>query len=53
MLPTAKDRAGYVGQLEYLSATGAPRGALVYMSLGETVWVSNDHDRVPVAAELA
>jgi ATP-dependent exoDNAse (exonuclease V) beta subunit len=34
------ERSGYVGQLsEYLAATGAPRGALVYMSLGEIVWV--------------
>ena len=33
-------RAGYVHQLQrYLSATGASRGALVFMSLGEIVWV--------------
>jgi hypothetical protein len=25
----------------YLSATGAPRGALVFMSLGEIVWVQH------------
>ena len=32
--PSAQDRAGYRGQLaEYLEATGAMRGALVYMSL--------------------
>ena len=32
--------AGYVHQLQrYLSATGASRGALVFMSLGEIVWV--------------
>jgi hypothetical protein len=38
--PTARDRAGYRGQLaEYLRATGALRGALVYMSLGEVEWV--------------
>jgi ATP-dependent exoDNAse (exonuclease V) beta subunit len=38
--PTARDRAGYRGQLaEYLSATGAGRGALVYMSLGEVEWI--------------
>jgi ATP-dependent exoDNAse (exonuclease V) beta subunit len=38
--PTARDRAGYRGQLaEYLTATGALRGALVYMSLGEVEWV--------------
>jgi ATP-dependent exoDNAse (exonuclease V) beta subunit len=40
--PAAGDRAGYRGQLaEYLTATGAPRGALVYMSLGEVEWVEN------------
>ena len=33
-------RAGYMQQLEmYLSATGAPRGAVVFMSLGEIAWV--------------
>jgi hypothetical protein len=38
--PSAQDRAGYRGQLaEYLAATGALRGALVYMSLGQIEWV--------------
>jgi hypothetical protein len=38
--PGQDERSGYVGQLsEYLAATGAPHGALVYMSLGEVVWV--------------
>jgi hypothetical protein len=38
--PSVLDRAGYRGQLaEYLAATGAPRGALVYMSLGQIEWV--------------
>jgi hypothetical protein len=38
--PSQGERSGYIGQLsEYLAATGAPRGALVYMSLGEIVWV--------------
>lgn len=38
--PTPQDRAGYVGQLvTYLKATGAPRGALVFMSRDEVVWV--------------
>lgn len=38
--PSAQDRAGYRGQLaEYLEATGAMRGALVYMSLGQIEWV--------------
>jgi ATP-dependent exoDNAse (exonuclease V) beta subunit len=34
--PRQDERSGYVGQLsEYLAATGAPQGALVYMSLDE------------------
>jgi CRISPR-associated exonuclease Cas4 len=38
--PTASTRAAYAGQLrDYLEATGAARGALVFMSLGEIVWV--------------
>lgn len=38
--PTANERAGYVGQLaDYLAATGAARGAIVYMTRGEVVWV--------------
>jgi ATP-dependent exoDNAse (exonuclease V) beta subunit len=38
--PNAQDRAGYRGQLtKYLEATGALRGALVYMSLGQIEWV--------------
>lgn len=41
--PAARDRAGYRGQVgEYLKATGASRGALVYMSLGEVEWVDGD-----------
>jgi ATP-dependent exoDNAse (exonuclease V) beta subunit len=41
--PSREERLGYIGQLsEYLSATRARRGALVYMSLGEVVWVEND-----------
>jgi ATP-dependent exoDNAse (exonuclease V) beta subunit len=40
--PTAEERRSYVGQLtDYLVATGAPKGALVYMTIGEIVWV--DH----------
>jgi CRISPR-associated exonuclease Cas4 len=39
--PAPSVRAGYVRQLRrYLSATGASRGALVFMSLGEVVWVT-------------
>ena len=42
--PTPSVRAGYVRQLRhYLSATGASRGAVVFMSLGEIVWVANDY----------
>jgi CRISPR-associated exonuclease Cas4 len=38
--PTASVRAAYTGQLrDYLEATGAGRGALVFLSLGEVVWV--------------
>jgi CRISPR-associated exonuclease Cas4 len=38
--PTAGVRAGYIGQLrDYLEATGAARGALVFMSIGEVVCV--------------
>jgi ATP-dependent exoDNAse (exonuclease V) beta subunit len=41
--PSGEERLAYIGQLsEYLSATGARRGALVYMSLGEVVWVENN-----------
>jgi CRISPR-associated exonuclease Cas4 len=40
MKPTTSIRAAYVGQLrDYLEATGAARGALVFMSLGEVVWI--------------
>jgi ATP-dependent exoDNAse (exonuclease V) beta subunit len=38
--PSREERSSYIGQLtEYLTVTGAPRGALVYMSLGEVLWV--------------
>jgi ATP-dependent exoDNAse (exonuclease V) beta subunit len=38
--PSPADRSQHAGQLsDYLSATGAPRGAVVYMTLGETIWV--------------
>jgi CRISPR-associated exonuclease Cas4 len=40
MKPTTSIRAAYAGQLrDYLEATGTARGALVFMSLGEVVWV--------------
>ncbi len=38
--PTTQDRAQYRGQLqEYMTAIGAGRGAVVYMSVGEIAWV--------------
>ena len=38
--PSAQDRTQYRGQLQdYMAAVGAPRGAVVYMSLGEVAWV--------------
>jgi ATP-dependent exoDNAse (exonuclease V) beta subunit len=38
--PTVQDRTQYRGQLlEYMTAIGARRGAVVYMSLGEVAWV--------------
>jgi ATP-dependent exoDNAse (exonuclease V) beta subunit len=37
---TPEVRTRYRGQLqEYMTAVGAPRGALVYMTLGEVAWV--------------
>jgi hypothetical protein len=40
--PTPTVRKSYVGQLrDYLDATGAPRGALVFITLGEVVWVES------------
>ncbi len=38
--PTPEDRAQYAGQLTaYKEAVGARRGAVVYMTLGELVWL--------------
>ena len=38
--PTAALRAAYGRQLrEYLEATGAQRGAVVFLTLGEVAWV--------------
>lgn len=40
VVPSDEERANYIGQIRaYLDATGARRGALVYMTLGEIVWV--------------
>jgi CRISPR-associated exonuclease Cas4 len=41
-------RAGYMQQLQtYLSATGARRGAVVFMSLGEIAWVEQASAGLP------
>jgi PD-(D/E)XK nuclease superfamily len=38
--PSHQERSDYIGQMRaYLTASGARRGALVYMTLGEIVWV--------------
>ena len=38
--PSPGDRTSYLAQLsDYLAATGADRGAIVYMTLGEVVWL--------------
>jgi CRISPR-associated exonuclease Cas4 len=38
--PTAADRQTYAGQLlEYMEAVGAPRGAVVYLTLRELEWI--------------
>jgi CRISPR-associated exonuclease Cas4 len=38
--PTASLRAAYGGQLhDYLEATGAQRGAVVFLTLGEVAWI--------------
>lgn len=38
--PTAAEQAGYLGQLaDYVRAFGAPRGALVYLTRREVVWL--------------
>jgi hypothetical protein len=44
--PSAADRKAYAGQLlEYIEAVGAPRGAVVYLTLGELDWIhGNVHD---------
>lgn len=40
--PTSAVRSAYAGQLrDYLAATRAERGMLVFLSLGEIVWVDN------------
>ncbi|MDF2119240.1 UvrD-helicase domain-containing protein [Roseiarcaceae bacterium H3SJ34-1] len=44
--PTPAVRNAYAGQLrDYLEATGAKRGALVFMSFGEIAWVESTGDQ--------
>lgn len=41
--PSPAERAAYASQIKsYLEITGAPRGALVYVSRGEIVWINGD-----------
>jgi hypothetical protein len=38
--PSRDDRSHHISQLkDYLDAVGAPKGAVVYMSFGEVVWI--------------
>ncbi len=38
--PSRDDRSGHIAQLkDYIQTIGAPKGAIVYMSLGEVVWI--------------
>jgi PD-(D/E)XK nuclease superfamily protein len=40
--PSEDDRSGHIGQLtDYLASIGASRGAIVYMSVGEVVWIES------------
>ena len=40
--PTAAARSAYAGQLrDYLAATGAENGAIVFLTVGEIVWIDN------------
>jgi ATP-dependent exoDNAse (exonuclease V) beta subunit len=44
--PSAAQRKDHLGQLaEYVSVTDAKRGAIVYMSLGEVVWLDSSISR--------
>ena len=41
--PSAADRRTYAGQLlEYMEAVGAPRGAVVYLTLRELDWIDGN-----------
>jgi len=43
ILPSRDDRSGHIAQLkDYVETIGAPKGAIVYMSLGEVIWVQPD-----------
>jgi len=50
--PSSATRSAYRGQLrDYLEATGAKRGLLVFLSLGEIAWVENTGISTHPAAE--
>jgi ATP-dependent exoDNAse (exonuclease V) beta subunit len=52
--PTAAERAAYVGQVAaYMRVTGAPRGALVYLSRREVVWVGEQPDGPPIDSSMS
>jgi hypothetical protein len=41
--PNRDDRSDHIAQLkDYVETIGAPKGAIVYMSLGEVVWIQPD-----------
>ncbi len=40
--PSGEDRSNHIAQLkDYVKTIGAPKGAIVYMSLGEVVWIKS------------
>lgn len=40
--PSGEDRSNHIAQLnDYVETVGAPKGAIVYMSLGEVVWIQS------------
>ena len=40
--PSGEDRSNHIAQLkDYVETIGAPKGAIVYMSLGEVVWIQS------------
>jgi CRISPR-associated exonuclease Cas4 len=50
--PSSVVRSRYVAQLrDYLAATGSERGLLVFLSLGEILWVDNPALTTPTPEE--